>query len=274
MNELYQFNRLSAFLTERGYPELQQASDFQVIKRDLTHEEKGGNIVYRDDGIYLINEGEQQGYMYMKEYNIEKYGDPKAHLIACSTIQQQKARKRFDGVYFWTNAAKVDVKNRHTHEMHKDICLDICKNCKKEVKGEAPPNTEAFHQKLLDELPAHLSQPVQTDVFGYTFDWPVISKRYRDKVNFTCEKCGLHIKRPGDRRFVHVHHKNGDKTNNQASNLTALCILCHTCQDDGHFANLTGGRMMPGLLTFLKAYHQETIDNPCRQKVERYANKT
>lgn len=62
---------------------------------------------------------------------------------------------------------------------------------------------------------------------GYTDDWPEISGRYKAEQDFQCEKCGVSLKERAHRRLLHVHHKNGVKTNNQYSNLIALCADCH-----------------------------------------------
>ena len=38
-----------------------------------------------------------------------------------------------------------------------------------------------------------------------------------------CEACGIYIKG----NFRHIHHKDGDPTNNNLSNLMVLCAKCH-----------------------------------------------
>lgn len=63
----------------------------------------------------------------------------------------------------------------------------------------------------------------------YTDDWPIISRKYRESKNWTCEKCGLDLS--DDKRNLTTHHKNGVKSDNKSSNLKALCRPCHKEED-------------------------------------------
>ena len=53
-----------------------------------------------------------------------------------------------------------------------------------------------------------------------------LSKEYSDLIKrgqfWQCKKCGKSIKSRG-----HIHHKDGDSTNNTITNLVALCVECH-----------------------------------------------
>ena len=62
-------------------------------------------------------------------------------------------------------------------------------------------------------------------------NWPAISKNRRETANWTCECCQVSLKENEMRRMLHVHHVNGDKSDNTASNLQALCVLCHRARD-------------------------------------------
>lgn len=46
-----------------------------------------------------------------------------------------------------------------------------------------------------------------------------------DRDNYQCQVCGkgLHTK-----KFAHVHHRDGNKQNNDQNNLLSLCIFCHS----------------------------------------------
>ena len=95
---------------------------------------------------------------------------------------------------------------------------------------------------------------VELDLFGYTKDWDNISKAYREKHNYTCEKCGLQIDDDYDRQYIHVHHINGDKLNNKESNLKCLCLYCHAHVDERHIKRLTTGANRYTYEDFIQKY--------------------
>lgn len=95
------------------------------------------------------------------------------------------------------------------------------------------------------------------DVLGYTKDWQQISTNYKEKHNYTCEKCGLSITNPFDKRFIHVHHINGIKTDNNESNLKCLCIECHSKIDNLHQENYKYGAKRIDLQEFINKYRNK-----------------
>ena len=57
-----------------------------------------------------------------------------------------------------------------------------------------------------------------------------------------------------DRMYWETHHKNGDKLNNNDSNLECLCISCHADVDDCHRANFSKGANLAKLNSFKQKY--------------------
>ncbi|HMX99832.1 MAG TPA: SNF2-related protein [Agitococcus sp.] len=64
----------------------------------------------------------------------------------------------------------------------------------------------------------------------YTPDWEVVSRNTRQQYDWICQDCGLDFKDSTLRKFLHVHHVNGRKHENHATNLKVLCIRCHAEQ--------------------------------------------
>ena len=58
----------------------------------------------------------------------------------------------------------------------------------------------------------------------YTKDWRYVSNAYLKKVGNRCEDCG--VKKTRD-KIVAVDHIDGNKKNNDESNLKARCPKCH-----------------------------------------------
>ena len=88
---------------------------------------------------------------------------------------------------------------------------------------------------------AGVSGQLDVDIFGYTRNWERLSRAIREKHDWTCERCGVKIENPWDRWFMHVHHKNGIKTDNREENLECLCVRCHANVDGVHRKNFSEG---------------------------------
>lgn len=90
------------------------------------------------------------------------------------------------------------------------------------------------------------------DYSEYHPKWSLISKLIRfNRANNMCEWCGADNYAPhpdtGSQVILTVAHIDHDKTNNQFSNLAALCQRCHLNHDRAqHVANRKYGRKHKG----------------------------
>jgi 5-methylcytosine-specific restriction endonuclease McrA len=76
-------------------------------------------------------------------------------------------------------------------------------------------------------------------VNNYSADFDEISKRVRERRGWRCECCRRDFSRATDREYLHVHHKNGMKNENQEENLQVLCLRCHADEPQhAHLKNL------------------------------------
>ncbi len=263
---LYAFTNLAQKLTQLGYPEGTE-SGFRVIKRDLTHEEQAGNIDFREDGIYLTIDGkEYKGYMYIKHPFIVNYGNkfPKFHITNCHTIQEQRDKGKFDNRYYWHNSNVVDLTDTQTGEEFNQVTLELCSFCRNQSGLLGYTDTEGFYNLLDKQEQEDINQQVEVDIFGYTSDWPELSRQYRLEKEYTCESCNIKIEIPADRRFIHTHHKSGNKINNKRNNLECLCVLCHSFKDQTHKENFERRRMKAEIRAFIEKYRTELqhLGNP------------
>ena len=267
---LYIFSNLAQWLTQLGYPESTDTG-FRIIRRDLTQEEQAGNIDFKEDSIYLKIDGQEyKGYMYLKYADINRYGLPKFHVTNCQTILEQRASGRFDGRYFWHNSSTVNIEDRNTGQIHENMALTLCSYCRNKSLITNYSDTQGFHNLLDQQEQTDINQEFEVDIFGYTLDWQQISREFRKEKEYICEHCTIRIDAPGDRRFIHVHHKSGNKLNNRRSNLECLCVLCHANKDANHQQNFERRRMQGEIRTFVSKYRSELnrIENPYVNSVQ------
>ena len=141
------------------------------------------------------------------------------------------------------------------HELN-DVVLYACKNCLDETgyrgysknlgsdeknkrvlefnikefieENEATVSTSRFY--LEQQRVKFSDETVQPMV--YSNDFPEISRKLRTENNWNCSKCRVDMSR--HKAGLHVHHRNGVKSDNSRSNLQVLCALCHKHIDAFH----------------------------------------
>ena len=255
MSELYKFGKLDTKLTEWGFPAISGKSGFQSIRVDFKKAYNEGKIEFREDGIYLIHEDrEWKGYMYMPTYRVAHYGDvSRFHLTRCETIDSFISKGMFNTYYIWSNNKFNDIEDRDTGQVYKEQKLRLCSKCKELITGIN--DTEDFFETL--ETGENENTSVEIDIFGYDKNWQKISRAYRKNRDYICESCGIKPRNNFDKRFWQTHHRNGDKTNNNPSNLECLCVLCHSSKDHTHEENFDKPRMKREVDSFVKQYREE-----------------
>lgn len=255
----YTFQKLKSTLKELGY-QIGQAEAYHPIKPiDISISNvKDGTIEITDKGIFFKTPDGQkhQGFMYKREYRLAQHGKPRFHLCNCKTIQDFKARGTFNTEYRWANGEFIQVRDMDDNYLDKTITnLPLCKNCA-EILRNGQNDIYKDNNDFVKELKKAVPQETVTDVdiLGYTKEWQEISRAYREKKNYTCERCGIKITNVFDQGYMHCHHRDGNKINNQEANLECLCILCHSKVDSTHELRFSRGANHICLQDFLRKY--------------------
>jgi 5-methylcytosine-specific restriction endonuclease McrA len=196
----------------------------------------------------------------------EKQDMPKFHFIFCSTLKSMSQSSRF-GRYVVANRTdgEFQVNLIGQQDEPQFVRLNVCQNCLSEIRWKGfhsaqpretkrlavadfslPEFFDKYPRDLVAVKPNHTSETAPLNV--YPANWAEISDRARRNAFYKCGSCSVQIKRP-DSKFLHVHHKNGQKNDCHPDNLEVLCIECHADEPmHGHM------KALPEYREFLEQY--------------------
>lgn len=247
---IYDFPLFKKALSQRGI-EVGETGGYKIVRpADVVFKNGRGNVEFQDDkgnsGIYIkdSNNHFHQVYMYKRDYRLNTYGKPRYHICKCQTIQGFIKSGGFNQHYRYANTQQVDVLNMDNNNIKEVVDdLPLCSYCAEIMKRhfKSDMTSDGFVEVLKAAGEATEKEETEVDVFGYVKDWPKISEAKRSVENYTCEQCGYQAKNAFDRRFIQVHHIDGNKLNNKQENLKCLCIRCHANVDEKHKKNFSRG---------------------------------
>lgn len=172
--------------------------------------------------------------------------NPKFHLSDCITLETMRNQNRYDRYVVSQQTDGLFPVRAYDHLNERrdqnEILARIqpCKNCLKELDYEGFVNASyserrrifdqfdlsdffATYQTFFRTLPRLTRQGMGEG--QYTADWARISARLRREANWICSECTVNCSH--DKDLLHVHHRDGNRGNNQKNNLQVLCIECH-----------------------------------------------
>lgn len=245
--DLYDFSALKQYLRNSGY-NVSDKAGYVAVKPDDVFDMQGKtpiSFIGNDGqvGIFATDKNgvKRQVFMYKYRYHLGYGEPPRFHICNCKVIDSFMKQGRF-GEYHYANTDEVDVYDLDSHQEKVLTDLPLCGYCTRQVGSlYNVKNTTQFVEILKQAGMASDNQAQEVDIFGYVKDWEAISKAYRELHEYKCEKCGYDGSSLLDRMFMHTHHKDGNKLNNNESNLQCLCIKCHSEVDQTHRRNFSEG---------------------------------
>ena len=230
---IYSFDGLKNLLRSLGY-DVGDAEGYKPIQAtDLDAKEIRDNIVMRDDGIFYRDKTGtlRKIFMYKRSYKLNEHGKPRFHIRQCEVISDFIRRGAFRTDYRGANVETVMVRDTDNNDEETEVTgLPLCKYCQKMASNEFPYviTSNQFVQKLKEEgEKQEKNTDTEVDSRGYTKDWATVKLRYLKKIDYTCEKCGIHLRNPFEYPLLKVHHKNGQNADNRDANLICLCPICY-----------------------------------------------
>jgi hypothetical protein len=254
--------QMGAPLAEKFGPQLKVKSIDLPIAEQL--QTRGIDVEF--DEIRILDDG-TLGYkghrvlLYIRDIsnysNRDKQSMPKFHFTFCSTLNTMRQNKRF---------ARYVVANRADGEFQVNLIgqtdearfvrLHVCQNCLAEIAWQGfsseltrearsdavknfslPAFFEQYPRDLLAVKPDHTSETAPVN--DYPLNWSEISDAAKRSAGYRCCSCSIRLTH-ADSKFLHVHHKNGQKNDCHPDNLEVLCIRCHANQPmHGHMKALS-----------------------------------
>jgi hypothetical protein len=186
----------------------------------------------------------------ISSYGSKKPDLPRFHIADCSTIHEMKKNNKWKRyVMSSTIDGKFEVSLNGKRPFHKEK-LDVCKNCLDKIKFNGFSFSEEKHfreiifgefsindfftqypRELFKDKPFFDSLTAPANTYAQNHGEIAFNLKY--KKHWKCEECYLNLSEPAHRKFLHLHHINSCKYDNDASNLQVLCIGCHANQE-GH----------------------------------------
>ena len=164
---------------------------------------------------------------------------PRYHIYECKKIIEMKERNRGyryklsgrkDGLFY---LMKSDSKKETERWYEK---LEICSYCldkynedyiQSDTKGTFKLNYYLQKENNGNVILVDIELDICTIPNNYSDDWSKISKKMKEDADYKCKNCYRDFSKKEVRKFLHTHHKDGNKRDNIRGNLTVLCIECH-----------------------------------------------
>ncbi len=211
------------------------------IKRKLIE----GISLDRKDKVQVNGDGtlsykRQNVVSYIRDWYGEK-NLPKYHIVNCETIQDMQRQGNYSRYVCAKPKNGQFTVNRPNHIASEMLNLSICLNCLKEIglRDVYKPNEFPLSDWLdaIDEgygYEAYSIDRINNAESYYIAAWKFLSWLCRKNAYWKCQECGIELRKPPDRKFLHAHHTKGTRYNHP-EDLIALCIQCHSRQPgEGH----------------------------------------
>ena len=244
-------NEMKAPLSENFTPD----PEFKPIDLTIPELLRSTGVDINIDEISILDDGTltYKGYrvlLYIRDIPSIAGRDnmPKYHLTYCKTLETMHKNSRFNRyVVANSDSGEFQVNIIDSGIQSQTVRLNVCQNCLDKIHWQGfdiqkvartkrlqlvsqfalVDFFKAYPRDLISVKPSHTSDTAPLN--DYTVDWPNISKSIKIKHGYQCETCNV-VLRNSESKYLHVHHRNGQKNDNRDSNLAVMCVACHAEQ--------------------------------------------
>lgn len=248
-----QIGQLITLKRRMGIPDDVYGQLFGLSGIEQKQLETDGIVVSPDDietaDDYTLTYKGERVVLYIRDVNNYSghENDPRFHIAQCSTLNDMFAKNRKHRYVISQREDGLFTLNYHNSTQTVEKQLQVCQHCldlleyngfyyRNPYKEDIIQNfsiTEFFIQYpknpyALSKMGHHMANTAPRN--KYPENWSKITQETKEKYNYTCQECHIALNRPHHRKFIHVHHKDGNKANCSPYNLQVLCMHCHANQ--------------------------------------------
>ncbi len=243
-------NRLRELMGAQYIPDIKRKliEGISLVRKDEVRVDVDGTLLYKRQNVVL--------YIRNAKYYFDMWNKfPKYHIVDCATLNL-KGRQQYSHHNLREGVGRPEIglftlnlSDNHKLEELKTERLEVCENCLEKLELKYKSNGENYFVFEPDVFPLSDWFDAIDDGYGYevrSIDrietagsyyiaaWRFLSWLCRKNAHWKCQECGIELRKPPDRKFLHAHHTKGTRYNHP-EDLIALCIRCHSRQPgEGH----------------------------------------
>lgn len=215
------------------------------VSLDEVHALPDGTLAYKNSRVIL----------YIRDVAYYRDGNqpnlPRFHVADCRTLETMRANNRFeryvvatrDDGLFSLNIIPPNEWSGGVRSVTEQ--LPVCQNCLTKLRWDGFAHGMdkltrrdivdrfsiaqffgVYGKTLVTKAPLHDAKTAPLNT--YSVDFSALGDRIKTEREYRCDGCGINL--TNYRKFLHAHHKDGQKNNTRAENITVLCVACHAEQ--------------------------------------------